>query len=332
VFIIAIIVLNINVFAGSKPTINKSYIIKNVGSGKYLNVSGNSCENKANVTVCQKDGSTGQTFKIGKNDNGFTLTPTCSNGCLNIYGAKAVSGYNVCIWNKSGSATQAWQFVAVSNGYKICSVSNTSCVLNSTGSTNGANVNIKTYSSSNKYQVWVFEEVDPIVLPTKSSITTSQITTVMNKYNFINGKYWTYNNTVSGASSKYTSSSYAEGGNYLGYKFSGSIQCHGFGRFIGYKITGTTPSFNSKGWTTYITKADLVKAGGLKIGDVIRTNGHTAVVYKIASTGKITFVECSGGSRDKNIIRVGYFFGSSCYTLDDIVAKYGYKFVWRWTK
>ena len=43
-----------------------SYRIKNVYSGKYLNVSGSRSSNGTNVNIYTKDGTSGQTFKISK--------------------------------------------------------------------------------------------------------------------------------------------------------------------------------------------------------------------------------------------------------------------------
>ena len=140
------------------------YFIKNVGTGKYLNVDGNSSADKTNVSIYSKDihQPRGQIFKITKNGNGYMLKPDCSSGVLNVFADNSYNGADVNIYKKSGSSTQTWLFTEVGSGaHRITSGNSTDhdYALTATGSSNRSNVTIQTYSSINKNQQWLLEKV-----------------------------------------------------------------------------------------------------------------------------------------------------------------------------
>ena len=154
-------------FTNSAPLTYKT--IKNYQSGKMLNVVGNSSANGANVTVYQKDGTTGQNFKLNKSNGTksfggvayqkYTFEAQCSpSRRLNVYGSTSVSGNNVNLWTTSGHDTQDWILTPSPYGgagyYIIRSVNDTNCVLTEAGTANGSNVQISTYQSGNKNQIW----------------------------------------------------------------------------------------------------------------------------------------------------------------------------------
>lgn len=140
------------------------YKLTNVKSNKLLNVYGSKSASNTNVTVYQKDGTSGQDFKLaahgtmnfnGKTYTKYTITPRCASKCaLNVYGSSSKNGSNVNIWTKSGNNTQDWIFEAVNGGYVIRSANNTSYVLTASGTSNSSNVKLATYSVGNTYQVW----------------------------------------------------------------------------------------------------------------------------------------------------------------------------------
>ena len=142
---------------------NTWYTFKNVKSSKYLNVYGSKNASNTNVTVYQKDGTTGQAFKLvshgtmkynGKTYTKYIIVPKCATSCaLNVYGTTSKDGSNVNIWTKSGNNTQDWIFESVSGGYVIRSANNTKYVLTASGTANSANVKLATYSSGNTYQI-----------------------------------------------------------------------------------------------------------------------------------------------------------------------------------
>lgn len=149
-----------------------TYTLRNVGTGKYLNIVGSYDKNNTNVTMWQKDNTKGEDFKIYSQSGSYALNPLCSSTgrVVNVYAVKAKSGNNVCLWNRTNNNTQLWKFDQVSNGYVIRCADNTSLVLNATGSSNGSNVNVVTYKSGNNNQVWVLE--NPATVPAPSTPST----------------------------------------------------------------------------------------------------------------------------------------------------------------
>ena len=178
------------------------------------------------------------------------------------------------------------------------------------------------------------------------SITTSAIKEVCNRYGFKSGAYWTYDynkvdktksaldaaatsgyqaSGVPYGSGKYRSQYYSGSDTHYGeYIFRGGRQCFGFVNFIGYQLTGSVPTSS---WTKYSSVQEVENAGGLKVGDVIRAGGHSAMVLTVSGS-KITTVECWGGSNNK--ISVGGGFNGSARTLNDIAKKYGFTAVYRY--
>lgn len=133
------------------------YTIKNLGSGKMLNVYGSRNANNVNVTVYQNDGTSGQKFKFVKSGSNYVIVPKCATSrAVNVYGNYAGNNTNVCIWSKSGHSTQSWviEYNSKYSGFVIRSANNTNYVLTATGSSNSSNVCLKKYDASNKYQVW----------------------------------------------------------------------------------------------------------------------------------------------------------------------------------
>lgn len=140
------------------------YRFTNVKSNKLLNVYGSKSSSNTNVTVYQKDGTSGQDFKLaahgtmkfnGKTYTKYTITARCASKCaLNVYGSSSKNGSNVNIWTKSGNNTQDWIFEAVNGGYVIRSANNTAYVLTASGTSNSSNVKLATYSAGNTYQNW----------------------------------------------------------------------------------------------------------------------------------------------------------------------------------
>ena len=302
----------VDVMAASTATMTTGvyYTIKNVGSGKYLNVYGSKSASNTNITVYQSDGTTGQQFKLAKNStyNGYTIIPKCATSCaVNVYGTKASSKANVCTWTKTGSKTQTWVFKSVSDGYIICCADNTDYVLTATGSSNSSNVNIQKYSSSNKMQVWTLTKVST----DDSKITTADIQKVLDKYNYVTGRYWTY---ASGGSSTKGYKSSTRANSKYSYSYNG-VQCKGFADFVMSQVTGTnvSASTSSSGkWKSYSAS----KVTSLKVGDIVRigksnNDGHSAVVLSVDSSGKCTFAQCFGNCGCK--ISIGTAMQSTKY-------------------
>lgn len=144
---------------------NTWYTMTNVKANKLLNVYGSKNASNTNVTVYQKDKTSGQDFKLvshgtmkynGKTYTKYVIVPRCASSCaLNVYGTVSKNDSNVNIWTKSGNSTQDWIIQSVSgNKWVIRSANNTNYVLTASGTSNSSNVKLATYSAGNTYQLW----------------------------------------------------------------------------------------------------------------------------------------------------------------------------------
>lgn len=144
---------------------NTWYTMSNVRANKLLNVYGSKNASNTNVTVYQKDKTSGQDFKLvshgtmkynGKTYTKYVIVPRCASSCaLNVYGTVSKNDSNVNIWTKSGNSTQDWIIQSVSgNKWVIRSANNTNYVLTASGTSNSSNVKLATYSAGNTYQLW----------------------------------------------------------------------------------------------------------------------------------------------------------------------------------
>ena len=158
--------------------------------------------------------------------------------------------------------------------------------------------------------------------------STAAIQAICNKYGFATGKYWTYN-TKTGSATDYTASTHkrSEAG-YAGYYYpnSGYSECWAFTEFLGKQLSGTVPLYN---WTCY---GSIEAAGGLKVGDILRAGGHSAMIYSINfATGEFTVAECWGGKHG-NYINVGghwQLHHAEGPTLELVMQNYDFEFIYR---
>lgn len=89
-------------------------------------------------------------------------------------------------------------------------------------------------------------------------------------------------------------------------------ECFGFAQFIGYLLSGERNPH--KNWNSYYS---VKAAGGLKVGDLVRTEyrkggveyNHSAVVYSIDGD-EILFIQASGRNFNLLRIRTGYTDGN----------------------
>lgn len=173
---------------GSQSSINDTYVtpfssgdictIKNVGSGKYLNVDYGYDVNETNVYQWTGDGSIEQTFKMDFLSEGscYRIRAMCSsNGTdktLDIVksNGNVVSGCNVEIYSAVDNIAQQWLFVKISdNTYKIVPKYNKNLALTAYGDLNGSGSGTSTLSAGNvfvynykgtDYQKWVITKIN----------------------------------------------------------------------------------------------------------------------------------------------------------------------------
>lgn len=157
------------------------YNIKNVNSGKYLNVHNGVDADGTNIYQWTKDGSTEQNFKViyCPSTDSYTFYAMCSsNGnfrVVNIHLQRGVEllsgGQNVNLWDPDAAYTQ--QFIIVplgENQYRIACRNDIWLFLAANGTSNGSSGGTSPTSSGNVYlseyvasmtQHWVFEPVGP---------------------------------------------------------------------------------------------------------------------------------------------------------------------------
>lgn len=145
----------------------------------------------------------------------------------------------------------------------------------------------------------------------KNKITTSKIQSVLNKYNYKTGMYWTYK---SGGSSSKSYMATTHKGRQYSYKYNG-VECYGFANFIMHEVTGTSvnPNNGNKNGWEYLKPSKVTE---LKVGDIVRigksnSNGHSGVVLTVDSKGNCTFAQCLGGVNNK--ISIGKGLSSSSF-------------------
>ena len=177
------------------------YLIRNVLSGKYLNIPGNSSKRVTPITIWEKDNTTGQKFTFTKVSGWYTLTPKCAPSLrVNVEGESSANNKDVGLYANTKHSTQGWYFEAVSGGYVIRSANNKNCVLDVRGTGNGAKVKIATYKSGSKGQIWKVEKCsvpvvnNPTVNKPAEPKSTLSVAPKLNKTTITKGSY----NGVSG--------------------------------------------------------------------------------------------------------------------------------------
>lgn len=321
------------------------YEIANVGNGLYLNVYGSRSANNTALTSYRRDFTRGQSFHFVKNGQYFAIVPRCATSkVVNIYTSTVVKQNNkVCLWSKTGNATQLWtvKYDAANDAFLICSASDPNYVLTATGSSNSSAIQMRRYQANNKNQLWrsdAFRVEKPASTVQDGKITTAQIQAVLDKYGYKTGMYWTVKETRNGndcsaKSQSWTTPLYATkhaasaNGSYKSYNFSWQYECHGFATYVMSNVTGTTvrPTYNGgEGWTKIAGESKIKE---LKVGDIIRTSGHTAIVLSVDANGVCTFAEAWGSVGCK--INIGKFNGKY-NTLSQLKSAYQVEYVYRY--
>ena len=138
------------------------YFIKNVNSGKYLDVANGSADNNANIQQWSGNGLDAQKFEIVSDGNGYYYILTGASGytkCVDIAGGKSADGTNVCQYTYKGSNNQKYQIVENNGNVAFLSVASNCAgaldVYNMSGD-DGANVCQWSYWGGSG-QLWTLE-------------------------------------------------------------------------------------------------------------------------------------------------------------------------------
>lgn len=150
-----------------------SYTIRNVGTGKYMNV--NQSSSGANVNLVSSANQDSQKWQVQHDGKGYvTLINLSSGKVLDVTGASSTNGTNVQQYAGNGTRAQKW--VAVKNGeaYHLVSALTSRVRLNA----NGSNVDIELNKGTNAVQAWIFastlstrDTVNQVAASNKGSIS-----------------------------------------------------------------------------------------------------------------------------------------------------------------
>lgn len=159
-------VKDVNVSAINESNdLNGDYFIKNVNSGKYLDISGGSSEDGANVQQWSYNGSEAQKFRLVSDENGYysILTGASSySKAIDIASWGTTDGTNVIQWAYHGGDCQKFRIEKNGDYYAIKTkvTDNTKCLdVEGPSIEDGANVHQwSVYGGAG--QLWVLESVN----------------------------------------------------------------------------------------------------------------------------------------------------------------------------
>lgn len=169
------------------------YRIKNVGSGKYMNVHYGVDANGTNVYQWTADGSVEQNFKIiySEEQDTYMIFAMCSsngsNRVLNVAtnGGSLAHGQNINLYSATSPSTQQMKIISLGeNQYRISMASNQNLYLAAYGNSNGTSGGTSSTSAGNiylsnyvgePYQHWMFEVIE---LPSSPSTPIGYLDTI----------------------------------------------------------------------------------------------------------------------------------------------------------
>lgn len=158
-------------FQNEAPLINSGslYYIKNLHSGKYLDVAKSSNSDGANVIQYHFTGGANQQWKVvyDSNKGFYKLYPGISNiRCLDVYNVNSDNRVNIDIYEDSNNVSRQFSIKRNSDGfsYRIltaCSNYGSAVTVSGASCDDNANVFQYEYSSGNKgNDEWIFEPVN----------------------------------------------------------------------------------------------------------------------------------------------------------------------------
>lgn len=132
------------------------YTIRNVNSGKLLEVANGGANGEYKVTQNDDSGELCQKWTIMDNGDGsFSFINGATDKYLDLESNLVADGTDVQTWNTNGTAAQKWYLqtsvpLGLEGTYNICNQSNQTVVVDSDGLTEGANVLLGAKSVANR--------------------------------------------------------------------------------------------------------------------------------------------------------------------------------------
>lgn len=151
---------NTSMASSATPTDGKTYYIKSVHSGKYIDVDGYSTDNGGNIHQWSYTGNTNQQWEVISNGSNYRLISVYSGKALEVSGYSNSNGGNIQQWGYVGNDYQKFTFTgSSSDGYQmICQGSGKVIDVASWSTDNGGNLHQWTDNNTNN-QKWEFIEV-----------------------------------------------------------------------------------------------------------------------------------------------------------------------------
>ena len=131
------------------------YEISNAGSNRVLDVSGGSCDNRANVQQYGQNGTPAQRWRIEKFNGHYLLVNVASGKALDVSGGNGANGTNVQQYALNHTNAQLWDFIARQDGGYFIKSCLGDYVLDISGGSvaNGGNAQVYSWNATNA-QVW----------------------------------------------------------------------------------------------------------------------------------------------------------------------------------
>ena len=145
---------------GGLPISGQKYYMVNKGSGKYLDVSGASKDNGANVLQWSGNAQVNQQFTLTKlENNNWSIRPVHSDKSLDVWGFSSDNGGTIKQYEYTGTINQQWQLKeSSSDGIKVFSAYSGKLLSVATNSL-GSDV-YQDQDRASLYQVWSFLPID----------------------------------------------------------------------------------------------------------------------------------------------------------------------------
>lgn len=181
------------------PISGQIYNIVNAGSSRYLDISGGSTANGANVHQWSRNDFPNQNFEVTDLNNGFWAIKAVHSGkALDVFNWSKEDGGTIKQWNYWGGEIQQWELKQVDSGAFEISSQYSGKLISVAGNDQGGNV----YQHSNlssPYQHWFF---NPVENRCSSAEPGSSAPTLSQESNPIIGALGNYQSWKTGSLSK----------------------------------------------------------------------------------------------------------------------------------
>lgn len=283
-----------------------TYTIRNMKSGKYLEVASGSSKNKANVRQNKKISNYRWRWYIVKTSSGYVIQASYSKKVMTVKNSKSANKTNVYMYTYKSLSGQHWALVP----YNTDVTSKTLPTLRGTAST-AAKTAAATTTAAATRKVAVSTINGQKTL--KTFLENALVPVGRTLYIWGGGWGGIGSDTAvigyqSGWNTFFTShatSSY----NYTNYryKYGSGLDCSGFVAWTTYNTlytengkadlvcqsTKVASYYNSKGWATLSTDYSSKEGKVFKPGDVVSMNGHVWISLGTCSDGSVLLVHSS---------------------------------------